>query len=343
VVDTNGCITNHPFTITSGTYIANLTYNPTVICKDEQITFTNTSNETVTTYNWSFGDGGTSNLPSSTHTYITAGDLPVTLSITNSEDGCFDDTTVTITVIDLIKANFTSSGSYCEGDSILFTDLSNMNPVTWEWSMGNGATGDVPIFYYIYPFAGSYIVSLTATDQQCGIDTYIDTIVINYIPYISIGVDTFICPGQSMFFNAQNNGDSYLWYNGATTQTISPTFSGNTDISVVVNHLGCLAGDTISVLVDCSINMPNAFSPDANGKNDLFRPRGRNVLSYEMLVYNRWGNQVYSGKGGPDLAVGWDGKISGEEAEVGTYSYYLKGVLRDNSTIEKQGNITLIR
>jgi gliding motility-associated-like protein len=90
--------------------------------------------------------------------------------------------------------------------------------------------------------------------------------------------------------------------------------------------------------------LPSGFTPNGDGKNDKFRPRGRNVNRYDLFVYNRWGNLIYSISNAPgDLDNGWDGTYNGEPAEVGTYVYYIKSYMINDYVIEKQGNVTLLR
>lgn len=99
--------------------------------------------------------------------------------------------------------------------------------------------------------------------------------------------------------------------------------------------------NTVCVFLEPPIYIPEAFTPNNDGKNDIFKPIFSFVPnSYELKIYNRWGYVVYSTK---DYQKGWDGSESGStKAPTGTYIYYLKLKLPDNSSIEKRGNITVI-
>jgi gliding motility-associated-like protein len=89
------------------------------------------------------------------------------------------------------------------------------------------------------------------------------------------------------------------------------------------------------------INLPNAFSPNADGENDVFRVLGgQYVQSIELAVYNRWGQQVFYTN---QKEQGWDGTFKGQKAPTGVYAYTLQATLPSGEVIHKKGNVTLKR
>ena len=84
------------------------------------------------------------------------------------------------------------------------------------------------------------------------------------------------------------------------------------------------------------IFVPNVFSPNEDGRNDVFRPRGTEPFEYEMHIYDRWGNRVFESK---ELANGWDGTYRGKRMNSGVFVYY---VMSAGQVISK-GNVTLLR
>ncbi len=87
--------------------------------------------------------------------------------------------------------------------------------------------------------------------------------------------------------------------------------------------------------------LPNAFSPNADGRNDLFRPRSICIRDINFIIYNRWGNPVFEST---DVAKGWDGNTpEGEKANPGVYVYVLKATLNDGSLIDQKGTVTLVK
>lgn len=139
------------------------------------------------------------------------------------------------------------------------------------------------------------------------------------------------------------------WEFSSTTNSASATPND-------VNHTGALMDDSIAYVILESDNivavfadkrddivMPTGFTPNGDGKNDIFRPLGaasRYARDYDFEIYNRWGQQVY--KTG-DASTGWDGYYNGSQAQTGVYAYIIKykNVLDQNKLIK--GNVTLIR
>lgn len=88
------------------------------------------------------------------------------------------------------------------------------------------------------------------------------------------------------------------------------------------------------------IFVPNAFSPNGDGNNDILKLYGAKIQSMEFNVYNRWGQRVFESK---ELGKTWDGTFNGEMLNAGVYPYILKVVFLNGDNLEKRGNITLVR
>jgi hypothetical protein len=87
--------------------------------------------------------------------------------------------------------------------------------------------------------------------------------------------------------------------------------------------------------------IPNVFSPNGDGKNDVFTIRlGKDATGMDMVIFDRWGKQVYQTN---SLANGWNGTYDGKDAEVGVYQYLIKVKYRDNSVMTYKGDVTLLR
>ncbi|MGZ3883676.1 MAG: CotH kinase family protein, partial [Bacteroidia bacterium] len=123
-----------------------------------------------------------------------------------------------------------------------------------------------------------------------------------------------------------------------------------------LNHTGALEDDSISFVIlegdnivavfadkRDDIVLPNGFTPNGDGKNDVFRPLGaatRYARDYDFQIWNRWGQQVFRST---DASAGWDGYYNGSQAQTGVYAYTIryKNVLDANKLIK--GNVTLVR
>ncbi len=119
------------------------------------------------------------------------------------------------------------------------------------------------------------------------------------------------------------------------------------DIEYIVrvsNNAGCFDRDSIRVHVfkiKPDLLVPNAFTPNGDGKNDVFKPIAIGMKSIDVfMVYNRWGQMLYSGSGN---SAAWDGTFAGRKQETATYVWYAEGVDYLNNKIKRKGSVILIR
>jgi gliding motility-associated-like protein len=155
-----------------------------------------------------------------------------------------------------------------------------------------------------------------------------------------LGSDTSICVGHTIEFNGSTNG-FYLWQDGSTNPNFVTSDSGT--YYVTVSNMCGSATDSITLRIDpCEkiIFVPNAFSPDNDGINDVFKPYSDYLNQYEMWIYNRWGELIFYTN---DVNEAWDGYHNGKEAQMGVYVW--KIVYKDyyDKTYTQIGNVVLIR
>ena len=165
--------------------------------------------------------------------------------------------------------------------------------------------------------------------------------------------DTSIVVNQPLQLNA-TGGQFYLWtpatgLNNPAIANPVATISDNIDYVVRVSTAsGCFATDTISVKVYKvlpGIYVPSAFTPDGDGKNDVFRPIaiGIKQITY-FKVFNRWGVLVYSSaKNAYEQSIGWDGTYKGKPQDSAVYVWIVEGVDYLDKKITQKGTVTLIR
>jgi gliding motility-associated-like protein len=153
------------------------------------------------------------------------------------------------------------------------------------------------------------------------------------------------------FIDASSGSTSWLWNtgDGFTTNvrdffhTYSNLKSENYQVTLTVsNSYGCVDSAKIEVVVypDMKIYIPNAFTPDIPGLNNVFKAYGEGLVKFEMLIYNRWGQLIFSSK---NLDIGWDGKYLNEKVSAGVYIYsiYYQDFL--GKEFNKTASFTLIR
>lgn len=152
-----------------------------------------------------------------------------------------------------------------------------------------------------------------------------DTAVVTYMSTWPNETDTTICDDLSIDLLLRADipsGGTALWSTGSTAAEIRVQAPGAYWVKVMRGE--CSRSDTTNVLLEfceCPMSVPSAFSPNGDGRNDLFRPLipAECVLAnFTMSVYNRWGQRVYSST---DARKGWDGRVGGVPAEPGIYMY----------------------
>ncbi len=161
--------------------------------------------------------------------------------------------------------------------------------------------------------------------------------------------DTSVVINQPLQLNATGS-INYLW---TPSTWLNNSFINNpvslpqNDIEYVVqvsNNVGCFDTDSIRVHVfkfKADLIVPNAFTPNGDGNNDIFKPIPIGMKSVDIFrVYNRWGQMLYSGTGN---GAGWNGKFVGRPQEAATYVWYAEGVDYLNNKLKRKGSVILIR
>ncbi|MDR1758697.1 MAG: gliding motility-associated C-terminal domain-containing protein [Bacteroidales bacterium] len=114
----------------------------------------------------------------------------------------------------------------------------------------------------------------------------------------------------------------------------------------ITEPLGCTRSDTVLIKVLpvlCEypyIFLPNAFTPNEDGKNDILLVRGTNILKIHLLIYDRWGECMFESH---SREIGWDGTYKGHPCQPGVYDYYLEVTCKQEQKLIRKGNVTLIR
>ncbi|MEO6290259.1 MAG: gliding motility-associated C-terminal domain-containing protein, partial [Ginsengibacter sp.] len=199
---------------------------------------------------------------------------------------------------------------------------------------------------HLYPVPGSYTVKAIIYDK-CFADTTSVTITINdsksvHVPG-SIG-DTVLCYGEQLFVNAADPlAKEYKWNDGVNVA--GRVISKEGDYTVTIANDCSLDRKTFNVsfkVCQCKFYIPNAFSPNGDGLNDVFKPILDCIpVEYQMKIYDRYGSVVYqTGKS----TEGWNGTKKLHDLPAGVYmwiiNYHHPGT---NDFIKKKGTVTLLR
>jgi gliding motility-associated-like protein len=263
-----------------------------------------------------------------------------------------------------IKINDTSSNassinasadSICAGATVTL----NANPVNagvnpvYQWTVNNTNVGDhSPTFSSKNLLNGDQVSCLLTIINPCTSLSVTSNIVGMTVssPLVQITPqDTVINAGGQLQLNGiiSDNISSFQWTpadklenpSGLSPTTI-PLMDNTTYTLTAASDEGCVASESVIVKIVKSFYMPNAFTPNGDGKNDVFRiPPGISLKLKEFSIYNKWGTKVFSTQ---NLSKGWDGTISGKQQATGVYVYIIEGT-NENSSLFLKGSFILIR
>ncbi len=258
----------------------------------------------------------------STGRYILAVDL----------EGCVVHDTIEITAMPAPDIDLGADRDICPEQTIVL-DASYGSRSLYSWNTGE-STPSISV-----TSAGIYWVEVISEHRCVGRDT----LDLSYYPkpVVSLGPDTAVCEETPLLLNPfRINTDSLLWSDGSVGNVLSIKYGG-TYLVTAINKCGT-GTDTIRVKdIFCDIWMPNAFTPNSDGVNDVFRALGNlgSVSGFGLGIYNRWGERVYFSE---DRYRGWDGFYKGTPAPLGTYVYSLE-FERDGRKYEQKGSFHLLR
>jgi gliding motility-associated-like protein len=250
----------------------------------------------------------------------------------------------------VVQSAFTYSGG-CKNEAVqLFADSSGI--LFWHWEILTDTLFGAQT-QYTFTDTGTYQIRLWVSNG-CDTASSIQQIVIRDKPdMFVIGSDTTLCEGDSIQLGSTTNADGFLWNTGDTTRFITVTQNGQYIVEADFGVCGVLK-DTVSIQfvncvpepeppAVCTMWLPNAFSPNGDGKNDLLKPivapTALDLKFTRMEVYNRWGNRLYFSE---DISSGWDGKHQGQEQSTDTYFFIIRYKCGDEDRVLK-GDVVLVR
>lgn len=298
----------------------------TLICKDGPVTLK--SPHANMSYFWSNGDNAQ-------ETIVNAAGVYYVYSYSPDCKVYIDSFKVTYANLDLDLGKDTL---LCAGD-IYTLNVSQPGATSYTWNDGSNVPQKT--------IAASGTYSVTIGREHCFLSDTITVEVRSPVLTITPG-DTSICEQEQVDLQAHSNFESrFSWNTGAEGSMIT---TGQERIYVVTARNVCgTQADSVRVAqlnCDCQPTTPTAFSPNGDGKNDVFLPLLQSACttqSYELHIYNRYGQLVFSSN---QPGVGWDGTyLNGRTAELGVYYYILKleGSYGNREPVLAKGELTLVR
>lgn len=306
---------------------------------------------------WDFGDlqagvADTSTANNPTYSYGTAGSFNVTL-ITITQQGCADTIVKRVEVYPLPIAKLEGTGEGCGSVCVDFKDGSSISQGTirsWLWSFGGSHTSAFQNPSHCYAEEGSHDVALkVVSDKGCVAFTKsVGVVKVRPNPKLALN------PLMKACYEGENApatlldaglGTTYLWQpSGETTRYISVKGPGLYRVTVG-NSWKCETTAAVEVKQVCPprLFVANAFSPNGDGTNDMYTVYSAHVGTYQMLIFNRWGEIIFESR---DRNHHWDGIYRGEPMPVGVYAWIItyEGDSEEyRGPYKKEGSVTVVR
>jgi gliding motility-associated-like protein len=357
VSDLNGCFATHVFHIPSSPPMT-LSLSPAAdtICAGKSVTLAANAagGEGSYTYSWNQG------LPPQTSATVSPAVTTVyTFTLLDSNKCRITDTARVVVTPFPNPAFRADTTKTCSPGTVNFKTFQTTPGAIYNWTFGDSSTSSLSAPSHIYQFPGCFAVTLilSSPDGKCT-STQTDSCLIHVLPGVSPAFtaspnQTDILTPFVQFSNVSANASYWHWNFGDDSTSILQN-PGHTYASpgqypvilIVSNSFGCKDSLREMILLEDAVTcyIPNAFTPNADGRNDTFGPVGFHITpaNFEMTIFNRWGLEVYTTK---DPKAPWNGNLkdSGIPAEDDMYAYRITFREADGTTKTLTGGVLLLR
>ncbi|MFN8322866.1 MAG: lectin-like protein [Chitinophagales bacterium] len=344
--DANGCqYTSNTLTVTVNPNpvlsLVNATDESCFAAADAAITVTANSGTPSYSYVWNT----TPVQNTATASALSAGSYGVVVYDANQ---CLDSATYTVQspaplLLSVDNVTNATCFGYTDGGAQV-SATGGVPPYNFNWS--NGSAG-APLQNV---GAATYNITVNDANNCQSSDSVVvtepDQITLNSLSFDSIPFGTEI--GLNVNITPANNSYTYSWSPAvylSCTDCAMPAFSAIHSMEyqvVVTDPNGCSASGEIqvNVLADKQVFIPNVFTPDGNGQNDVFTVYALNTVYFKLTVFNRWGEKVFDSN---NTTIGWDGTYQGKDAYPGVYSYVANITFLDGENRKYKGTVTLLK
>lgn len=340
--------------------IPNFARDKREFCDSGVVYFTNytIANDSIISSVWNFDDGSTSTDQHPVHSFNIPDQYGVALTVT-TQAGCTSSLIDTIRVYRTPTPSISSLDIVCINSPVLFNgNLAFADTaITWSWNFGNGQTSAVQNATSIYTQTGPFKVSLETANKLGCKNSVTKDVAVAPLPVITMGPDPVISVGMGIDLPVTytNNIRLYTWApptnlscTNCAVPYANPKFTTKYRINVTDSN-GCRTSSEVTVRVICNEKnyfLPNTFSPNGDGINDVFYPRGSAIDRIQsMRVFNRWGQMVFEKKNfmANSMSDGWNGIFQGKPANMDTYVYVIEYLCENGEILHLKGNVTLLR
>jgi gliding motility-associated-like protein len=354
ITDANNCSATATVTIAQPTQLSITASNATSICVGANASLSSLTNGGTPGYTYLWSNGGTASSinvsPSATTVYTV---------VVSDANGCTASSTTTVTVNALPVVAFTpNTFNGCAPVCVQFLNTT-VNTSTCSWDFGDNSTSTNTSPFHCYPNSGAYTVALTVTDNNGCINTLTLPNMVNVYPVPTAGFLTtpattsILDPFVTVMNLCTGCDSSYFFFSGdpnAYTGSLVNYQFGDTGVfmitQIVTTSNGC--SDTLSRFItinpEFTFFVPNAFTPNGDGNNEIFLPIGTHFdpSTYKLYIFDRWGALIFTST---DHTIGWNGKANGGSQLAQEDVYVWKIYLTDNEDRKRQfvGHVSLIR
>lgn len=298
----------------------------------------------ATNYSWSPTTGLSFQQP---NTVSASPSVDVNYTVTGSNSmgakTCVFTQEILIQVVPNVTASITNSVEICKGQS---TRIIAYGGNTYMWLPTNGVSASDVADIYVTPESSTIYTAYVSNNGNCG-STATVLVKVNPLPTLSAGDDFAANLDEPMYLNATTNGN-ITWVIGDGIQCatcpitqIFPKKSG-CYVAEAVSANGCKVRDEICVEVttDYNIYIPNVFTPNGDGNNDVFMVYGTGITKLEINIFDRWGEKLFTST---NQKEGWDGTYKGVMSKQDAYTYMIIYTGLDGKKVEKTGHVTLLK
>jgi gliding motility-associated-like protein len=267
-------------------------------------------------------------------------------------NGCANKDSVKITVRYYTTSEVAPGGEIC-ADSIF--QLLAFGAERYEWTPAESLDNSkIPNPMASPAATTTYMVR--AWEASCLADSHFVKVIVHPKPNVDAGPDDTAFAGKEIVLIASSTDFvTFRWASSptlsctdCTAPTATPRATTNYRVTAI-SEKGCKNSDSVTIFILChndQVFVPNTFTPNGDGQNDVFYPRGVGMKSIRSFrIYNRWGEVVFE-RGNfllNDRSSGWDGTYKGQELNTDIFIYAIDGICDSGETLSWKGDVTLIR
>lgn len=331
-----GCIVTDSVVITAVNIIPQPIVSPdTTICKGDEISIFAYGADDISWYPNNLVANPTDSITTTSPSTSTT----IYVDLTNICGTVTD--SIQITVID-ISPTIVDDTIICPGETAYLWAIGgysyNWTPIETLSSPNSSTTNATPLT------TTTYNVDVSNAE---GCSKILDvTVTVLPVPFVDAGEDIFIEFGNAVNLNGNatgiyywNTNDSLISCTNCLTPSVSP-IETTSYILNVIDQNGCAYSDTVTVFLDGVIYVPNSFTPNGDGINDYFLIKGEEIKTFEIYIFNRWGQLIFTSD---EINKTWDGRFRGNLVQNDTYVWKIKYEDYQDNAKTLIGHVNVIR